>query len=481
MTLAAEVLKARQLYDWLVANRARHNVRLVPYKQAARTIISALRDNEFVGFFLDLGIGYDHRGVPVRFFGKTAYFPAAPALLAHHTGAPIIQGFAVIGDDGLIHGHSFPAIRQDKSLSRDAFVQSVTQQFATNMEEFIGKHPEQWYIFRRIWPDQPLPVEAHETYPLLLRPAEGPSRMTYWLYRAAASLLPRVHESIGYPLFDLLGALAYLLSGSARSLVSRNMRHMLGPGASEADVQRYTREAFRNLARNYYDLFHMRGFTRETLRARMDIAGLENLDRALERGKGVLLTSPHFGNTEYLMQVPTLYPYMHFMLLVEQMDDVRLFELLRALRAGMGMDMATVAEPLKVVRRLKQNGVVGIAFDRDVTNSGIDTEFFGQPAVFPVGVIRLAMRTGAAIVPAYGWRADERGRFQVRVFPALELVKTGDAEADVQTNLRRLLDFFEPVIRERPGQWMAFHEVWKSARRTLCFLLVGSAEAAEGL
>ena len=166
ITLAAEVLKARRLYDWLVANRARHNVRLVPYKQAARTIISALRDNEFVGFFLDLGIAYDHRGVPVNFFGKTAYFPAAPALLAHHTGAPIIQAFALIGDDGLIHAHSFPAIRQNKALNRDTFVQTVTQQFATNMEEFIAKHPEQWYIFRRIWPEQPLPVAAHESYSL---------------------------------------------------------------------------------------------------------------------------------------------------------------------------------------------------------------------------------------------------------------------------------------------------------------------------
>jgi lauroyl/myristoyl acyltransferase len=166
MTLAAEVLKARQLYDWLVANRARHNVRLIPYKTAARTIISALRNNEFVGFFLDLGIGYDHRGVPVRFFGKTAYFPAAPALLAHHTGSPIIQAFAVIGEDGLIHGHSFPAIRQDTSMNRDAFVQNVTQQFATNMEEFIGRHPEQWYIFRRIWPENLQSSEAQEVYPL---------------------------------------------------------------------------------------------------------------------------------------------------------------------------------------------------------------------------------------------------------------------------------------------------------------------------
>jgi KDO2-lipid IV(A) lauroyltransferase len=169
MTLAAEVLKARKVYEWLVANRARHNVRLVPYKKAARSIITALHDNEFVGFFLDLGIAYDHRGVPVRFFGKTAYFPAAPALLAHHTGSPIIQCFAVIGDDGLIHGHTFPTIHQDKSMSRDVFVQSVTQQFAANMEEFIGRHPEQWYIFRRIWPDDSQSEETHEAYPLPAR------------------------------------------------------------------------------------------------------------------------------------------------------------------------------------------------------------------------------------------------------------------------------------------------------------------------
>ena len=153
MTLAAEVLKTRQLYEWLVAHRARHNVRLIPYTHAARTLLRALRDNEFVGFFLDLGIRYDHKGVPVKFFGETAHFPAAPALLAHRTGAPIVQGYAVIGADGRIHGHAFPALHVDRGQDRDQFVQQATQQMASNMEKFIAQHPEQWYIFRRIWPE----------------------------------------------------------------------------------------------------------------------------------------------------------------------------------------------------------------------------------------------------------------------------------------------------------------------------------------
>ncbi|MCA1553179.1 MAG: lysophospholipid acyltransferase family protein, partial [Chloroflexi bacterium] len=163
ITLAAEVLRAHQIYNWLVANRAKHNVRLVPYTQAARTVLKALRDNEFVGFFLDLGIGYDHRGVPVKFFGETAYFPAAPALLAHRTGAPIIQGYAVINRDGRVHGHAFPTIHVDQRMDRDAFVQHVTQQMASNMERFIGQHPEQWYIFRPIWPEGVGMVEMEES------------------------------------------------------------------------------------------------------------------------------------------------------------------------------------------------------------------------------------------------------------------------------------------------------------------------------
>ena len=162
MTLAAEVLKAKQVYEWLVENRAKHNVRLIPYQQAARSVISALRSNEFVGFFLDLGIKYDHKGVPVRFFGRTAYFPAAPALLSHRTGAPIIQGYAVVAPDGLIHGHAFPTIYPDTQLDRDNFVRYATQQMANNMEQFIGKNPEQWYIFRRIWPDGAPSMEAAE-------------------------------------------------------------------------------------------------------------------------------------------------------------------------------------------------------------------------------------------------------------------------------------------------------------------------------
>ena len=97
--------------------------------------------------------------------------------------------------------------------------------------------------------------------------------------------------------------------------------------------------------------------------------------------------------------------------------------------------------------------------DRDISRSGVVVDFFGKPARVPEGVARLALRTGAQIVPAYGWR-DHGGQFHARVLPALEIVRSGDLDEDVRVNLRRLLAVYEPIIAERPDQWMAFHSMW---------------------
>jgi KDO2-lipid IV(A) lauroyltransferase len=153
LTLTAEVLPVKKIYDWLVVERGRHNIRMVPYQQAARTLITALRQNELVGLFLDLGIKYDHAGVPVQFFGRPTNFPAAPILLARHTGAPILPCYALVEADGRVHGYTLPPLCIDAAMDKDECVRLHTQQLASYLEQIVRQHPDQWYIFRRIWPD----------------------------------------------------------------------------------------------------------------------------------------------------------------------------------------------------------------------------------------------------------------------------------------------------------------------------------------
>jgi KDO2-lipid IV(A) lauroyltransferase len=152
LTLPAEVMRPPQLFEWLLKARKRYGVTLVPYKHAARAIVTALKRNEFLGMFVDLGTRYDHKSVPVRFFGATTYFPAAPALVAHRTGAPIVFGYAPIDDQGTVHGYPYPVIYPQPEMARDAFVQQTMQTIASYMEDAISRYPDQWYIFRPIWP-----------------------------------------------------------------------------------------------------------------------------------------------------------------------------------------------------------------------------------------------------------------------------------------------------------------------------------------
>ena len=151
MTLPSEIVKPRRLYNWLVAHRRRHNVTLIPYKVAARGLISALRKNEFLGLMVDLGARFDHKSVPVRLFGKHTQLPSACALLSHRTGAPIIFGYAPIDENGTVHGHAFPLIAPAPDEGRDAYAQRAMQTIAGYMEQAIASHPDQWYIFRRMW------------------------------------------------------------------------------------------------------------------------------------------------------------------------------------------------------------------------------------------------------------------------------------------------------------------------------------------
>lgn len=283
--------------------------------------------------------------------------------------------------------------------------------------------------------------------------------MTYWVMRLVSQVLRHVHEAIGYPLFGAFGVLIYWLVPARRRLGERNLRQVLGPDASPAAVRAGTIAASQTLAWNYYELFHMPAYRREAIRARMHIEGIEHIEAALARGRGVILASLHLGNIETLLQVPSLFPYMRFMMLVEKMSNPGMLRIITELRGTMGVDIVSTDELRRLVRRLKENGVVALACDRVVTGNGTLVDFFGRPARLPEGPVRLAARTGAALIPATGWR-ESGGRFRVQIAPPLDLAATGDADADACVNLRRLVAWLEQMIRERPGQWMAFYPVW---------------------
>ena len=100
--------------------RAENGVDLIPYDQAPRKIIEALKRKEIVGFLIDFGINAhkDINTVPVQFFGARTDFPSSPAILAQRYDAPVFVAFARVGEHKEIHIEIEPPIYVPRSLSR---------------------------------------------------------------------------------------------------------------------------------------------------------------------------------------------------------------------------------------------------------------------------------------------------------------------------------------------------------------------------
>jgi len=93
---------------------------------------------------------------------------------------------------------------------------------------------------------------------------------------------------------------------------------------------------------------------------------------------------------------------------------------------------------------------------------GVFVDFFGIPACTSTLLARMAMRTDAAVVPAFcPWDAALR-RYRVRFEPAVETIRTGNEEADIVANTAVYTRVIEDYVRRYPDQWLWVHRRWKT-------------------
>jgi KDO2-lipid IV(A) lauroyltransferase len=136
--------------DTLVENRRTlSGNRLIYKKDAARAVIKALKNNEPVGILVDQNTTISE-GVFVNFFGRLACAGSVFAKLAHHSGAPVIPGFALWNKDTRRYVLRFyPQIEMSGDPSAD------TQRIHSALEEIVRRYPDQWMWIHRRWKTRP--------------------------------------------------------------------------------------------------------------------------------------------------------------------------------------------------------------------------------------------------------------------------------------------------------------------------------------
>src|SRR5579859_7224171 len=280
-----------------------------------------------------------------------------------------------------------------------------------------------------------------------------------WVLVRILGVLPRpLARAMGITLGQTIRVLHPRLSRVAM----RNLQ-LAFPEMPETERRRMVRGVFTSLGRLLAEVCRFPRYTAENVSQVAVYDGLENFLEAERRGKGVLFLTAHLGGWEVGSFAHSLYGHkLH--IVVRPLDNPYLDALIRRYRTLHGnttFDKQDFARGL--LGAMKAGETVGVLMDTNMTPpQGAFVDFFGHLACTASGVARIALRTDAAVVPGFTIWDEATGKYRLRFDPALELIRTGNLEADIVANTQMFTKVIEEYVRKYPDQWLWVHRRWKT-------------------
>ena len=280
-----------------------------------------------------------------------------------------------------------------------------------------------------------------------------------WPFIKLLGILPR---PLARAFAITISQLVYLFHVRLRNVGMRNLE-MAFPEKTEKERKRILRDEFTSLGRQLAELCQFPRYTLENIHEVVVYEHLENYERAYARGKGVLFLTAHFGGWELSAFAHSLHGH-RVNIVMRPMDNPFLDRMLQNYRTMHGNKVVPKNDFVRgLLAAMKAGETVGILMDTNMTPpQGVFVDFFGIPACTASGLARIALRTDAAVVPGFTIWDESLGKFRLRFDPALELVRTGDLEADIVSNTQKFTKVIEDYVRKYPEQWLWVHRRWKT-------------------
>jgi len=284
-----------------------------------------------------------------------------------------------------------------------------------------------------------------------------------WSGRLLVRLTPR---RLLLRLFEAFADMTYRLFRGYRERSTRNVETALAklpPGGSAAIVRGSLRSFFRSFA----EVCLAVESDLPAIRAEIPATGLEHLYAALAKKQGVIVLSAHIGN--FLMLGTRLAAEgLPVYVLINHPRGGGVGDLWDQYRERVGQ-RTIHSRPRKEAFReltevLRQNAIAVIIADEFRSGSGVQVSFFGRTVIARRGPATLALRTGAAVVPA-ALLHNEDGWLRLEVEPEIDLYRTGDIKADVAENTRRMTRWLEKTVAAHPDQWNWVGVRWQETGR----------------
>ncbi len=258
-----------------------------------------------------------------------------------------------------------------------------------------------------------------------------------------------------------LGRLAFRLFKKARLKALKNLDASFANSRTREEKEFIAEGVFENLGKNIIEIICLSKFDRNNIDAYIKCKGLKAITGLIEKGKGGVVLSAHFGNWELIAHYFGIKGYsVNVIARRVRMGQFENF-LAKARKRNSVKILYRDASAKETVALLKKNEFVGVMPDQDMDSvSGVFVDFFGRKAFTPNGPAVLNLMTGVPIIPCFIVRKDFG--HEIVIDEPIELSTTGDRRRDILENTQRYTKVIEDQIRKYPSQWVWFHDRWKT-------------------
>jgi len=294
-------------------------------------------------------------------------------------------------------------------------------------------------------------------------------KLTGWAYQLGWKLICRVPESWAHWAFTKVADIAWRRQGPKVQVLEANLHRVLSytqgtPGVDGNELRTLSRATLRSYARYWLEVFRLPVIPVERLVAGMHInpEGEAALFANLKAGRGAVVALPHMGNFEQAGAWVVARGAGSFTTVMERLKPESVYEAFVRFRESLGMEVLPLTggpHPFGILaQRLRAGKLVCLVSDRDLTDSGVEVELFGEKARIAAGPAALAVQTGAALMPAATWfEGDEWG---AHIYEEIPVPASGTRAEKVAAMSQQMARIWEAGIAEHPQDWHMLQRVF---------------------
>lgn len=264
-------------------------------------------------------------------------------------------------------------------------------------------------------------------------------------------------EAFAYRLAYFVGDSLVKRNGKSVSRLRSNLQRTQ-PGITSLQLEILLFDAMRSYMRYWCDTFRFPDWSRERIINSVTVENEHLLMDAIAAKTGVIVSLPHAGNWDHAGAYFCA-KGVELVTVAEHLKPEKLFQKFLSYRTAMGMEVLPLDGRVlaTLAQRLRQGALVALVADRDLSQSGIEVDFFGGPARMPAGPALLALKTDAPLITAFVTYTTDGIHIDFRQI----VIPAGDDQSKMVSEITQMCARnFETGISKDPADWHMLQRIW---------------------